>query len=415
MPVKSRVVDRHLGVERTDPAFRGDDQRIDLAECRVGLLEAAVEGGHDPFDLLAFALVRDTGEQLARVVRLEALERIDMDAHQRIGALGGDLLDLDPALRGEHEQRLAGATVERDREVVLAGDVRGGLDPEAAHDMPPDIEPQDLRRPGLRLVRPVGELHPAGLPAATGQNLRLHHDRPAELLGRGARLRRCRRHPPRRDRDPEASQELFPRCSYRSTAGKSRCSPRQAYSAPGMPFADQLTLARIACAPLVVILFTVDFQRHDYWGTAVFCVAMSTDWFDGRIARRSGRTTSFGSLLDPVADKVLVLATLIVLLDQGVFPAWMVAAIVARELLVSGLRLAAIERGVVIAARDLGKLKTWSQALAAAAGGLAAAGLWSDSVSWWLLLIAVVLTWVSGLDYARSAPSVLRGRAVAPL
>jgi CDP-diacylglycerol--glycerol-3-phosphate 3-phosphatidyltransferase len=182
-----------------------------------------------------------------------------------------------------------------------------------------------------------------------------------------------------------------------------------------MPFADQLTLARIACAPLVVVLFTVEFPRHDYWATAVFCAAMATDWFDGRIARRSGRTTSFGSLLDPVADKVLVLSTLIVLLDQGVFPAWMVAAIVARELLVSGLRLAAIERGVVIAARDLGKLKTWSQAVAAAAGGLAAAGAWSDGVSWWLLLVSVVLTWVSGLDYARSAPSVLRRRAVAPL
>src|SRR5579862_4677003 len=182
-----------------------------------------------------------------------------------------------------------------------------------------------------------------------------------------------------------------------------------------MTFADQLTVARAVAAPVVVLLFAVNFHGHAYWATAVFCAAMSTDWFDGRIARRSGRTTSFGSLLDPVADKVLVLATLIVLLDQGVFPAWMVAAIVARELLVSGLRLAAIERGVVIAARDLGKLKTWSQALAAAAGGLAAAGVWSDSVSWWLLLVAVVLTWVSGLDYARSAPSVLRGRAVAPL
>ena len=182
-----------------------------------------------------------------------------------------------------------------------------------------------------------------------------------------------------------------------------------------MPLADQLTLARIACAPIVVVLFTVDFVNHDYWGTVVFCIAMSTDWFDGRIARRSGRTTSFGSLLDPVADKVLVLATLIVLLDAGVFPAWMVAAIVARELLVSGLRLAALERGVVIAARDLGKLKTWSQAVAAAAGGLAAAGAWSTSVSWWLLLVALVLTWVSGLDYARSAPSVLRSpRAVVP-
>ena len=105
---------------------------------------------------------------------------------------------------------------------------------------------------------------------------------------------------------------------------------------------------------------------------------MSTDWFDGRIARRTGRTSSLGSLLDPIADKLLVLATLIVLLGQDVFPAWMVAAIVARELLVTGLRQAAIERGVVIAARDLGKLKTWAQAIAAAVGGLAAAGAWSD-------------------------------------
>jgi phosphatidylglycerophosphate synthase len=66
----------------------------------------------------------------------------------------------------------------------------------------------------------------------------------------------------------------------------------------------------------------------------------------------------------------------------------------------------------VIPARDLGKLKTWSQAVAAAAGGLAAAGAWSDDVSWWLLLLAVALTWLSGLDYARAAPGLLRGRAV---
>jgi CDP-diacylglycerol--glycerol-3-phosphate 3-phosphatidyltransferase len=178
-------------------------------------------------------------------------------------------------------------------------------------------------------------------------------------------------------------------------------------------FADQLTVARAAAAPVVVALFALDFDGHNYWATAVFGLAMSTDWFDGRVARRSGRTSQFGSLLDPVADKLLVLATLVVLLDQGVFPAWMVAAIVGRELLVSGLRLAALERGVVIAARDLGKLKTWSQAVAAGVGGFAAAGAWSDSVAWWSLLVAVTLTWISGLDYARSAPRVLRGRAVA--
>ena len=69
---------------------------------------------------------------------------------------------------------------------------------------------------------------------------------------------------------------------------------------------------------------------------------MSTDWFDGRIARSRGRTSELGSLLDPVADKLLVLTVLIVLIGRGVFPAWMVAAIVARELLVSGLRVAAL-------------------------------------------------------------------------
>ena len=179
-----------------------------------------------------------------------------------------------------------------------------------------------------------------------------------------------------------------------------------------MTFADQLTLARAASVPVVVALFAIPFTGHNLWATVVFCLAMATDWFDGRIARRTGGTSSFGSLLDPVADKLLVLSTLVVLLGQDVFAAWMVAAIVARELLVTGLRLAALERGVVIAARDLGKLKTWSQALAAAVGGLAAAGVWSNDLAWWTLLVAVVLTWVSGLDYARSAPRVLRGRAV---
>jgi len=89
----------------------------------------------------------------------------------------------------------------------------------------------------------------------------------------------------------------------------------------------------------------------------------------------------------------------------------MVAAIVVREVLITGLRQAAIERGIVLAARDLGKLKTWAQAVAAALGGFAAADAWSDRVAWWALLVAVVLTWVSGLDYARSAPRLFRGRA----
>lgn len=174
--------------------------------------------------------------------------------------------------------------------------------------------------------------------------------------------------------------------------------------------ADQLTLARAVSVPFVVALYAWPFQGHDYWATAAFCAAMATDWFDGRLARRHDRASSLGSLLDPIADKTLVLAALVMLVGERVVPAWMVAAIVLREVLISGLRQAAIERGVVIAARDLGKLKTWAQAVAAGLGGFAAAGAWSDRIAWWALLVAVVLTWVSGLDYARTAPSLLGGR-----
>jgi CDP-diacylglycerol--glycerol-3-phosphate 3-phosphatidyltransferase len=176
-------------------------------------------------------------------------------------------------------------------------------------------------------------------------------------------------------------------------------------------FPDQLTVARALAVPIVVVLFTWDFEDHAYWATAVFVVAMATDQVDGWLARRRNQTSALGALLDPIADKVLVLAMLVMLVGEGVAPAWMVAAIVVREFLVSGLRLAAIQRHVVIAARDLGKVKTWAQAVAAAIAGFAAAGAWSDTVAWWALLLAVVLTWVSGLDYARVAPRVLRGES----
>ena len=176
-----------------------------------------------------------------------------------------------------------------------------------------------------------------------------------------------------------------------------------------MSFADQLTLARAAAVPIVIVLFVWDFPNHNYWATAVFAVAMATDWFDGRLARRSGRTSALGSLLDPVADKLLVLTVMILLVGEGVFPGWMVALIVARELLVSGLRLAALERGTVLHARDLGRLKTWTQAVAAGLGGLAAAGAFDDSIAVWALAVALALTWISGLDYARLAPRLLRG------
>ena len=147
--------------------------------------------------------------------------------------------------------------------------------------------------------------------------------------------------------------------------------------------ADQLAVARMAAAPVIVALFAIDFDGHDYWATALFAIAMATDWVDGWLARRSGSSSAMGSLLDPVADKILVLSVLIVLLGEGIFAGWVVAAIVAREFLVSGLRLAALERGVVLGARDLGKLKTCTQSIAAILGGFAAGGAVGESVSGW--------------------------------
>ena len=176
---------------------------------------------------------------------------------------------------------------------------------------------------------------------------------------------------------------------------------------------DVLTVARAASVPFVILLYAWNFQDHDYWATALFAAAMATDWFDGRIARSRGTPRRSARCSIPLADKILVLAVLVMLVGEGVAPGWMVALIVVREFLVTALRLAALERGVVLHARDLGKLKTWSQAVAAGVGGFAAAGAWSDDVAWWALLVAVVLTWISGLDYARVAPRLWRGGAPA--
>jgi phosphatidylglycerophosphate synthase len=87
---------------------------------------------------------------------------------------------------------------------------------------------------------------------------------------------------------------------------------------------------------------------------------------------------------------------------------------VTRELLVSGLRLAAVERGVVIAARDLAKLKTWAQAIAAGTGGVAAAGGVGNRAAWWTLAVALALTWISAADYGRSVPALFRSGAASP-
>ena len=110
--------------------------------------EGLVELPDDRGDLLLLARVVDAGavDEPPRLPRLEALERVDVQPDERVGRLLRDLLDVDPALRREHEERLLRAAVERDREVVLLRDVGGALDPERADDVAADVEPEDLPR-----------------------------------------------------------------------------------------------------------------------------------------------------------------------------------------------------------------------------------------------------------------------------
>src|SRR5256886_9846817 len=213
MAEEAAVVDGELRVERLHLTLRGDDQRVDLAEHRVELDERAIELLDDRRDLLLLGRILDAArvDEPARDPRLEALERIEVEPDQRVRALLRDLLDLDAALRREHEERLLCAAVEGDGEVVLARDVRRLLDPERADDVAVDVNAEDVARLRLGVGGIVRELHAAGLAAPPGQHLRLDDDRAGELLGRLARLLRGGGPPAPRGRDPYAAEAwLYP-------------------------------------------------------------------------------------------------------------------------------------------------------------------------------------------------------------
>jgi CDP-diacylglycerol--glycerol-3-phosphate 3-phosphatidyltransferase len=127
---------------------------------------------------------------------------------------------------------------------------------------------------------------------------------------------------------------------------------------------NSLTLLRIMLVPLLVVVLLTRFHGSDLWGLGIFLVASLTDLLDGWIARRTGRITVAGTMLDPIADKLLISAAFISLVEMKVAPAWMVVIIVGREFAVTGLRQIAQAQGVIIPANWWGKLKTLSQIVA---------------------------------------------------
>ena len=128
-----------------------------------------------------------------------------------------------------------------------------------------------------------------------------------------------------------------------------------------MNLPNKLTVTRILAVPFIIVSLYLNTAWSNILATVLFCIAAFTDFLDGYLARKNKIVTDFGKLLDPVADKLLVLSTLIMLVDCRLMIAWPVILILAREFSVDGLRLIAASKGQVIAAGKLGKIKTCSQ------------------------------------------------------
>lgn len=172
-----------------------------------------------------------------------------------------------------------------------------------------------------------------------------------------------------------------------------------------------LTMTRIAAIPLMAVLLMSPSQPAGLWATAVFSLASVTDWLDGYLARRMGIVTIFGKFLDPIADKLIVMAALIMILPYGRVPAWMVLVILGREIIITGLRGIASSEGIVIQASDLGKFKTIFQLVAIIGLLLHYDYNWffgidnqwvhvnMHNVGMFFLWIATLLTVWSGVDY----------------
>lgn len=180
-----------------------------------------------------------------------------------------------------------------------------------------------------------------------------------------------------------------------------------------------LTMVRIAAIPLLCVLLLSPDRESGFWAALLFAAASVTDWLDGYLARRMGIVTVFGKFLDPIADKLIVMAALIMILPFERVPAWMVLVILGREMIITGLRGIASTEGIVISASNLGKFKTIFQLVAIIGLLLHYDYRWFFSVDHPLLVvnmhnvgmfylwIATIITIWSGADYLNKFVKVI--------
>lgn len=184
-----------------------------------------------------------------------------------------------------------------------------------------------------------------------------------------------------------------------------------------MTLPNQLTLSRFVLTALFLVVIFAAFRGNETVALILFCIASITDFLDGRIARKQNLITNFGILMDPLADKILTCSAFIAFVELRQMEAWMVVIIVARELAITGLRLLAASKNLVLAAERYGKHKTISQIVAIIAvlvllsysqwgsPGMAVFGWmiggrpWIEHFVWFSKWVAVVLTLWSGVVY----------------
>lgn len=178
---------------------------------------------------------------------------------------------------------------------------------------------------------------------------------------------------------------------------------------------NALTLARLLCVPLLAILLLVDDPVARDAAAIVFIAAAITDFLDGAIARKRGITSAFGALADPIADKALITVALVGLSLLAELPWWITVVILIREFGVTIVRLVVLRHGVIPASRG-GKVKTVAQIVAIsmylAVAPAAIAEVWS-TIAYVAMIIAVLLTVATGIDYVRRAVVLRRDRQTA--
>ena len=175
-----------------------------------------------------------------------------------------------------------------------------------------------------------------------------------------------------------------------------------------MNLANKLTMLRILMIPVFIAVLVYSKDRdivYRYIALGIFVMASATDALDGYVARKYNMITDFGKLMDPLADKILVSSALIILIELGNISSWIVSIVIAREFIISGIRLIATEKNIIIAASPLGKLKTVSQMLSVILMLLSIEAIsFITDISIWLMCILSV---VSLLDYIIKNKKVL--------